>query len=174
MPPLKSQLRLLKKILLRRGATREDAEDLVQEAVLRLHVYARAGGQVRDQDAFVTRCALNLAVDAHRHARGALYERSPVEDLDLTDNGPTPDEVFEAEQRLVEMMQTLDRVSVRTRQVFFMHRLQGFSHAEIASKLDVSKSAVEKHIASAVTILAMERLAHGSSGLAHGSAGRKK
>jgi len=39
-----------------------------------------------------------------------------------------------------------------------MHRLQGFSHAEIASKLAVSKSAVEKHIASAVTILAMERL----------------
>lgn len=161
MLALKNQLRQLKKILLRRGATREDAEDLVQEAVLRLHVYSRAGGQVRDQGAFVTRCALNLAVDAHRHARGALYERSPVEDLELTDNGPTPDEVFEAEQRLVEMMQTLDRVSVRTRQVFFMHRLQGFSHAEIADKLDVSKSAVEKHIASAVTILAMERLAHG-------------
>jgi DNA-directed RNA polymerase specialized sigma24 family protein len=38
-----------------------------------------------------------------------------------------------------------------------MHRLQGYSHAEIASKLNVSKSAVEKHIASAVTILAMER-----------------
>jgi RNA polymerase sigma factor (sigma-70 family) len=161
MPPLKSQLRHLKKILLRRGATREDAEDLVQEAVLRLHVYSRSGGEVRDQDAFVTRCALNLAVDAHRHARTDLYERSPVEELDLTDNGPTPDQIFEAEQRLVEMMQTLDRVSVRTRQVFFMHRLQGFSHAEIASKLDVSKSAVEKHIASAVTILAMERQAHG-------------
>ena len=154
---LKNQLRHLQKILLRRGATREDAEDLVQEAVLRLHVYSRGGGQVRDQAAFVTRCALNLAVDAHRHGRSALYERSPVEELELTDTGPRPDEVFEAEQRLVEMMQTLDRVSVRTRQVFFMHRLQGFSHAEIAEKLDVSKSAIEKHIASAVTILAMER-----------------
>ena len=69
------------------------------------------------------------------------------------------------------MMQTLDRVSVRTRQVFFMHRLQGFSHAEIASKLDVSKSAVEKHIASAVTILAMDRLARTPSGLDQGSSG---
>jgi RNA polymerase sigma factor (sigma-70 family) len=164
MLALKNQLRHLQKILLRRGATREDAEDLVQEAVLRLHVYSRSGGQVRDQEAFVTRCALNLAVDAHRHGRSGLYERSPVEELELTDTGPRPDEVFEAEQRLLKMMQTLDRVSVRTRQVFFMHRLQGFSHAEIADKLDVSKSAVEKHIASAVTILAMERLAQGSSG----------
>jgi RNA polymerase sigma factor (sigma-70 family) len=129
----------------------------VQEAVLRLHVYARAGGRVRDQEAFMTRCALNLAVDVYRHSRGDLYEHEPVENLNLTDLGPTPDEVFAAEQRLIGMMRTLDRVSVRTREVFFMHRLQGYSHAEIAGKLGVSKSAVEKHIASAVTILAMER-----------------
>jgi RNA polymerase sigma-70 factor (ECF subfamily) len=154
---LKEQLLHLKRILLHRGASREDAEDLVQEAVLRLHMYARAGGRVHDQEAFVTRCALNLAVDAYRHSRGDLYEREPVEDLNLADMGPTPDEVFAAEQRLLRMRQTLDRVSLRTREIFFMHRLQGYSHAEIASKLQVSKSAVEKHIASAVTILAMER-----------------
>jgi DNA-directed RNA polymerase specialized sigma24 family protein len=46
---------------------------------------------------------------------------------------------------------------MRTREIFFMHRLQGFSHAEIAARLNISKSAVEKHIASAVTILAIER-----------------
>lgn len=157
MRALKDQLLRLKRILLHRGATREDAEDLVQEAVLRLHVYESTGGRVLDQEAFVTRCALNLAVDAYRHSRVDLYERESVEDLHLIDIGPTPDEVFAAEQRLHKMRDTLDRVSVRTREVFFMHRLQGFSHAEIASKLRVSKSAVEKHIASAVTILAMER-----------------
>src|SRR4051812_32689350 len=123
---LKDQLVHLKKILLHRGATREDAEDLVQEAVLRLHLYARAGGRVRDQEAFVTRCALNLAVDAYRHSRSDRYEREPVEELGLADIGPTPDEIFAAEQRLLRMRQTLDRVSVRTREVFFMHRLQGY------------------------------------------------
>jgi len=157
MRSLRGQVRHLKKLLQRRGATREDAEDLVQEAVLRLHVYTRAGGEVRNQEAFVTRTALNLAVDVHRHARGDRYEREPVEELNLADIGPTPDEVLAAEQRLLKMRQTLDSASVRTREVFFMHRLQGFSHAEIAGKLGVSKSAVEKHIASAVTLLAMER-----------------
>jgi RNA polymerase sigma factor (sigma-70 family) len=152
-----SHLRHLKKLLRTRGATPEDAEDLVQEAVLRLHAYTRAGGKVRDQEAFVARTALNLAVDAHRHARGDRYEPRPVEELELIDIGPTPDEVFAAEQRLLTMKQALERVSTRTREVFFMHRLQGFSHAEIAARLGVTKSAVEKHIASAVTILAMER-----------------
>jgi RNA polymerase sigma factor (sigma-70 family) len=70
---------------------------------------------------------------------------------------PSPDEVFAAEQRLNRMKQTLEAVSMRTREIFFMHRLQGFSHAEIAARLNISKSAVEKHIASAVTILAIER-----------------
>jgi RNA polymerase sigma-70 factor (ECF subfamily) len=154
---LQSHLHQLKKLLLRRGATRDDADDLVQEAVLRLHVYAREGGQVRDQEAFVTRCALNLAVDAHRHARRDLYESKPVEELNLVDMSPAPDEVFAAEQRLIRMKETLERVSARTREIFFMHRLQGFSHAQIASRLKISKSAVEKHIASAVTILSIER-----------------
>jgi RNA polymerase sigma-70 factor (ECF subfamily) len=72
-----------------------------------------------------------------------------------------PDEVFAAEQRLLGMKEALDRVSTRTREVFFMHRLQGFSHMEIARKLGVSKSAVEKHVASAITALAMQEQQQG-------------
>ena len=154
---LKSQLRYVQKLLRFRGKTREDAEDLVQEAVLRLHVYMQEGGEVRDHRAFVVRTAMNLAVDAHRHAHGHLYEPAPIEELNLPDLSPPPDEVLAAEQRLKEMKRALDSVSVRTREIFFLHRLQGFSHAEIAQKLGISKSAIEKHVASAVTTLAMER-----------------
>jgi RNA polymerase sigma-70 factor (ECF subfamily) len=157
MRTLRGQLRHIKKLLRSRGATREDAEDLVQEAMLRLHVYTREGGQVRNHEAFLARTAMNLAVDVHRHARDDLYEQESVEELNLVDISATPDEVFAAEQRLFRMRDTLDKASVRTREVFFMHRLQGFSHSEIAVKFGISKSAVEKHVASAVTILAMER-----------------
>lgn len=144
-------------LLRHRGASNVDAEDLVQEAVLRLHAYTHRGGQVRDESAFLVRTAMNLAVDARRHARADRYEPQPVEELKLVDLSPTPDEICEAEQRLLRMKATLDRVSPRTREIFFMHRLQGFSHAEIGRRLGITKSAVEKHIASAVTLLAMER-----------------
>ncbi len=150
-------LRRVKKLLRLRGTSYEDAEDLVQEAVLRLHIYARTGNAVRDPESFVTRTALNLAVDAVRHSRADRFETTPVEYLTIVDTRPSPDEVFEAEERLHMMKDALDRVSLRTREVFFMHRLQGFSHAEIAGRLGVSTSAIEKHIASAVTILAMQR-----------------
>jgi RNA polymerase sigma factor (sigma-70 family) len=156
MRSIKDQLRRLKKLLIGRGATREDAEDLVQEAFLRLELYCR-DHTVEKSEAFMVRTAMNLSVDVHRHARRDLYEPESVEELHLIDLGPAPDEVLAAEQRLHKMKETLDQVSIRTREVFFMHRLQGFSHAEIAVKLGISKSAVEKHVASAVTILAMER-----------------
>jgi RNA polymerase sigma factor (sigma-70 family) len=157
MRVLKNQLRRLEKFLRRRGSSPEDAEDLVQEAVVRLFAYTRKVGEVRNTEAFLTRTAMNLAVDLHRSSHRDRFEPEPVELLDLLDLGPAPDEVLAAEQRLLCMKEALDRVSRRTREVFFMHRLQGLSHAEIAQNLGVTASAVEKHIASAITILTIER-----------------
>ncbi len=96
--------------------------------MLRLHAYTNAGREVRHPQAFVTRTAMNLAVDVHRHSRSGLYERESVEDLNLVDISPTPDEILAAEQRLLKMRDALDGVGLRTREIFFMHRLQGFSH----------------------------------------------
>jgi RNA polymerase sigma factor (sigma-70 family) len=154
---IRRQLNTLKKLLRRRGSSREQAEDLVQEAMLRLHIYTSEGRSVANQEAFLRRTALNLAVDAYRHGKPDRYADQPVEAFDLIDVGPTPHEVFVAEQRLNNMKDALDRVNPRTREVFFMHRLQGLSHAEIAERLRISVSAVEKHVASAVTLLVLQR-----------------
>jgi RNA polymerase sigma-70 factor (ECF subfamily) len=157
MLSLARRLQNLQRLLRRRGASHAEAEDLVQEAVLRLHLYTRAGGRVRDPSGFLARTALNLAVDAHRRAHHDLYEPQPIEELNLVDLSPAPEELIAAQQRLQKMKEALDRANPRTRQVFFMHRLHGFSHVEIAQQLHISVSAVEKHIASAVTLLTMQR-----------------
>jgi RNA polymerase sigma-70 factor (ECF subfamily) len=82
----------------------------------------------------------------------------PVEDLPLVDLGPSPEEILTAQQRLARMQETLDtKVSARTREVFFLHRLEGFTHEEIANRMQMSVRTVEKHIARAVTAIWVER-----------------
>lgn len=157
MDSLFHYLRELQKLLRRRGESRERAEDLVQEAFLRMQLYCKEVGAIRKPEAFLMRTALNLSVDTRRREHRDIYEAEPVESFELPDIGPTPDEVFAAEERLVNMWQALDKAGERSREAFFLHRLQGLSYAEIAQRQGVSVSMVEKHIASAVTLLAIER-----------------
>lgn len=153
-----SYLRRMVRLLRRRGRTSVEAEDLVQEAFVRLHSFLREGGEVREPEAFLVRTVLNLSVDARRRERRHLYAEQTVEDLPLLDLSPPPEEIFAAEQRLVRMGRTLDEtLSPRTREVYFLHRLEGFTYEEIALRLGMSIRTVEKHIARALTVLWAER-----------------
>jgi RNA polymerase sigma factor (sigma-70 family) len=161
MSSWKQQFRRIRQFLQRRGQSREDAEDLVQEAFLRLHVYLEEGREVRAPDSFLIRTALNLAVDARRkNARDCRDQFLPetIEELAIADLQPTPEENVAAEVRLKEMGRVLDeKVSPKTREVFFLHRLEGLSHEEIADTMGISLRSVEKRIARAIAVVWMER-----------------
>lgn len=145
----------LRKVLLRRGRTKEEADDLIQEAFLRMQEYCERGGHVRQPEGFLMRTVLRLASNARRDAHRELYSDQQVEDLVLLmDTSPTPDEVLAGDQCLERMRDALDTVSRRTRDIFFMQRLDGLSYAQIAQQTGLSISAVEKHMASALAILA--------------------
>jgi len=155
MDRLPMYFRHLRRILLRRGRTREEAEDLIQEAFIRMQEYCERGGQVRQPEGFLVRTVLRLALNARRDEHRDLYADENVEELTLVvDTNPTPDEVLACEQCLERMRVALDAVSRRTRDVFFMHRLDGLSYAEIAQQMGLSISAIEKHMASALAALA--------------------
>lgn len=69
----------LLRFLMRKGRSREDAEDLIQEAMLRLHTYDRE--DVQNKEAFL-RCAVrNLAIDQYRRDRSRLQGEVPIEDV---------------------------------------------------------------------------------------------
>lgn len=155
MNRLPTYFRRMRRMLLRRGRTREDAEDLIQEAFVRMQEYCERGGRVHQPEGFLVRTVLRLAINARRDEHRDLYTDANVEELSLVlDSNPTPDEVLAADQCLERMREALDAVSRRTRDVFFMHRLDGLSYAEIARRLGVSVSAIEKQMASALVAIA--------------------
>jgi len=141
--------------LRRRGRSREDAEDLIQEAMLRLHVY-RQDALVANEEAFLRQAVHNLAIDQHRRDRLDLRREVPLADFDartpLIEQAATPEETLEAQQRLGSIRALLDGVSRRTREIYFAHRA-GYSYAEIADHMGISGITIKRHIARALLAL---------------------
>ena len=150
--------RPLEKLLRRRGRTREEAEDLIQESFLRGKRYLDEGGEIREPEAFLVRTALNLSRDELQREHRHLYSRKPVEELLVPDAGPGPVEVVEAQQQLERLQRSLNKAGPRAREVFLMHRLHGMTYTQIAAHFEVSPSAIEKHIAKALAVLGEEMM----------------
>lgn len=153
-PPVACFARLLR-VCRARGRSREDSEDLIQEALLRLEEY-RQKAEVRDNEEFLTRTVRNLVIDQYRHERILTYAREPVEELagrlSLTDPTPTPDRIVDNWQRLDEIRSVLETVSARTRDIYF-YSMAGYKHREIAKVFRVSEATVERELAKAVMAL---------------------
>jgi RNA polymerase sigma factor (sigma-70 family) len=142
----------LLKFLRRKGRSHEDAEDLIQEAMLRLHLYGREV-PVLNEEAFLRHAVTNLSIDQHRRDRLDLRKQIPIEELNaynpLVSTESTPDEVLEAQQRLGRVRAALDAVSLRTREIYFAYRA-GYSYAEIANHMSISHATIKRHIARAL------------------------
>lgn len=144
-------LKKMRQVLSRRGRARDEIDDLMQDAVVRLLEFTQDA--VREPEAVLVRTVQRLALNHDRDSHANLYADEPVETLALVDLGPRPEEVLAGEQCLEGMRRTLDAVNRRTRDVFFMHRLHGLRYAQIAERMNMPVSTVEKHIARAMTVL---------------------
>lgn len=143
----KAAVARIRAALLHRGRTRDDADDLIQEAWVRLAVYERET-PVTQPEAFWMRTALNLSTDADR-ARRRHGELLVADELTLVDGAPTVEATVLARERVQRLGQCLSQLSERTRTIFLQHRLEGMNYQQIARHHGLSVSAVEKHIARA-------------------------
>jgi RNA polymerase sigma factor (sigma-70 family) len=146
--------RLLKS-LRRKGRSREDAEDLIQEAMLRLSLYGRTA-RVMNKEAFLRHAAANLSIDQHRRDRRDPRKQVPINELNarasLISTQPTPEEALDSGQRLERVRAALDAVSPLTREIFLANRA-GYSYAEIAHHMHISNITIKRHVARALLAL---------------------
>ena len=137
----------LRRFVRSRVANRYDAEDVIQDAYLRVLRYS-AENVVENEERLLFCAARNLALDTRRRVK--VRERSIAECMVLfAEVSRSSDEVVDAQQRLVRVKAAIARLPVRRREVFLMHRIDCMSYSEIARSVGISISAVEKHIARA-------------------------
>lgn len=141
----------LNRLIFRKLGTKEISEDILQDAYLRLQQYPDLA-TVENPRAFVFRIVTNLVIDYQRSASNRLPHDNDEDVLhDIVDNTPQPDEHYLASQRLEIINAALAELPEKCRQAFYLHRIEGCSHAEIAEQLQLSTSMVAKHLFKAMT-----------------------
>ncbi|HUO23101.1 MAG TPA: sigma-70 family RNA polymerase sigma factor [Caulobacteraceae bacterium] len=142
----------LQRTLRLKGASSEDAEDVVQEALLKYELFRRAQA-VRDPEAFIRRTAFNLSIDVARRRRRSPVGADTLEGFDQGDPAPSPYDILASRDSLKRLQAGLAAMKPKTRNILLAHRLDGLTYAQIAQQEGLSPSAVEKHLARAMLFL---------------------
>jgi RNA polymerase sigma factor (sigma-70 family) len=134
----------------RAPALRGEAEDLTQEVFERL-AKRETGEEIGNVESYLFRTASNVLIDrtrrrkTHRADDHVQYEDElhAVEDF-------APDRVLIGREEVERVIRAIEDLPERTRIAFALHRFEELKYAEIAFRLGVSISAVEKHIIKAL------------------------
>ncbi len=132
-------LRLARRIL----GNEAMAEDVVQDAFLRVWINA---SRWRPEAAFRTwlyRIVVNLCLNARRRASDLPLDAAE----DVPDAGLAPDEQLELRERDRHLTAAIDTLPVRQRAAIVLTYQEGLSNAEVAAVLDTSVSSVETLLA---------------------------
>jgi RNA polymerase sigma-70 factor (ECF subfamily) len=141
--------------------TVSEAEDVVQEALLRVHQALDAGEQIASPRAFVATVTTRLAINELRSAR-ARRERYVGEWLPepiVTDGGrDDPAQHAEmADSLSMAMLVLLESLSPEQRAVLLLHDVFGYDHAHIAEIIGKSNDSVRQLATRARRVLEQRR-----------------
>ncbi len=133
--------------LRRRVDSLHEAADLAQDTFVKL--VGQCPGDLREPRAYLATVARGVLID---HCRRLSLERAYLETLALMPASvtPSPEERATVIEALEQIDRMLDGLSQRARSAFLLAQLDGLSYREIAQRLGVSLSSVEKYMATAL------------------------
>jgi RNA polymerase sigma-70 factor, ECF subfamily len=128
---------------------RSDAEDVAQEALLRVWTNAPRWQPVAKFRTWLTRIVINLCLDRKRHAPWVALEAAG----ELPEPGRDPAAQYESNERERLLADAIGQLPIRQRAAIVLVYREGMSHAEAAEILDTTVSAVETLLARGKTAL---------------------
>ena len=142
----------LKRFISRYLRNTQDIEDITQEAFLRAYK-AEKTTEVLQPKSFLFRIAKNVAISELRSKSRKItdYIEDQEESSVLLNEWTTEDEVM-AQQKLGIHCEAVASLTEKCRRVYLMRKVYGMSHKEIAARLGIAQSTVEKHLMNGVKI----------------------
>jgi len=143
----------LVRILFRMVGCPQTAEDLAQEAYLRL-LHSQEAGAVEYPRPFLYQTAKNLALDHLRREKVRQRTDYPDAEPDLLEQAPaatpSPEQQALASEQIRLFNRALASLPPRRRQILVLHRIHHWTYDQIARHLGLSRRGVEKNMHTAL------------------------
>ncbi len=138
-----------------RGAPGIDPDDIIQESYARL---LKADlGKIGSARGYFFTVARNLVAETLRRSRTVTIElMADIDALNVVDNEPDSERRLNARQEVERLQKSLAGMPKRCRQAFELRKFEELSQREIAERMGISQSTVEKHLAKALLLLAQD------------------
>jgi RNA polymerase sigma factor (sigma-70 family) len=144
-----------------RTRSAERAEDLVQDLFIKLQAMD-APDDLQNPEAFLYRMGANLMLDRVKQERRETVRDSrwSLETIgsaaDPIAPEPEAEAALDSRRRLQKLMAAVERLPPQVATAFRLHKFDGLSHGEVAQRMGVSRSSVEKYIMTALRTLLLE------------------
>lgn len=152
-------------------SNREEAEDLVQEAFIRLH---RSLSSFRGDSRIGTwlyRTTTRLAIDHLRRERlkRKLFffrqDNDAVDPIEMTsDSTNDPARLYQSKEAMKQLRASLQKLSPRQQAIFTLRHYEGLALKEIAEHLELETGTVKAHLHRAVTQIREDLAEHNEEG----------
>ncbi|MDO6415423.1 RNA polymerase sigma factor [Sphingomonas sp. BIUV-7] len=153
----RAEAKNLLRYFIRRLGNADDAEDLTQETLTR-YLRATPGTRVETPQAYLRTIANNLLRDRAERSSTKLAKMSAPLDEGL--DRPAADDVHRDvanRQELDYYRMVLSKLKPITLQIFLMHRVDGYTHQEIAERLGKNIWSVKRQMVKAIAHLDRHR-----------------
>ena len=136
---------VLKRQLTRRLGSHDAADDIMQEAYLRLRRMDSVQS-VQHPRTYLFRIALNIAAD-RRRSEARRLARSEIEVLLRVEHDELdPARIAEGRSAVKRLAQALEELTPRRRAIFLAARLEGIPYPEIAARFGISTRYLEREL----------------------------
>ena len=137
----------LRRFVKRFFADDHDVEDVVQEATITTYLASKAQ-TIGSEEAYLYGTARNIALARLRAQTKKIFQQ--IEDIEesehLYNGAGSPEEQVSADQQLRVHLDAVAQLPEKCQRAYVLRKVHGLTHKEIAQRMNISVSTVEKHL----------------------------